>query len=88
MTGDNDSHGEGDRQGHNRDRGTNGIRPPRDQQGPGHRPRVVRGGERTRDTAEEAGMRRGAQRRMAEAGGWGRSPGGKRITPREDVGSD
>ena len=37
--------------------------------------------------AEEAGTQRGEQRRSAEAGRWGKIPGG-RFSPRgEDVGS-
>ena len=69
MTRDDDSHGEVDMRVHNVDEGTNNGRPPRDQQGLGHRPRAARGGERTRDMAAEAGTRRGAQRRAAEADG-------------------
>ena len=55
---------------HNVDEGTNNGRPPRDQQGLGHRPRAARGGERTWDMAVEAGMRSRAHRQAAEAGGW------------------
>ena len=70
MTRDENFMGEGDRWVHNRDRGTDGILPPRDQQEPGHRPRRAMRGEQTRYTLAEAGMRRGAQRRAAEADGW------------------
>ena len=52
------------------DGGNNGERPHRDRQGPGRRPRAARGGERTRDTAAEAGMWHGVQIREKEAGGW------------------
>ena len=44
MTRDDDSHGEVDMRVHNVDEGTNNGRPPRDQQGLGHRPRAARGG--------------------------------------------
>ena len=46
------------------------IETPRGQQGPGLRTRETRGGERTRDTTEESGTRRGEQRRAAEDGRW------------------
>ena len=51
MTGNGDSHGEGDRQRHKVDGGTNIRQPPRYQQAPRNRPRAVRGGERTQRTA-------------------------------------
>ena len=70
MTRDDDSHGKGEWWGHNGDGGNNGGRPPRGQQGPGHRPREANWGKRTRDSEEESGTRRGAQRRAAEADGW------------------
>ena len=69
MTGDGDSHGEGDSRGHIIYGVINVGQTPRDRQGPGHRPRAARGGKRTRDTVAEAGMRRGAQIQVAEAGG-------------------
>ena len=56
--------------GHKLDEGTNDRRSPRDQQGPGRRPRVARGSEQTRDMAVEAGTRRGAQRGAVKADGW------------------
>ena len=43
---------------------------PRGRQGPGHRPRSERRGERTRDTVAEAGTWRGAQRRAVKAVRW------------------
>ena len=46
MTGDADSHEEVDRRGHNVNVSTNGIQPPRELQGHGHRKRAERGGER------------------------------------------
>ena len=70
MKRDNDSHGEGDRRGNNVYVGTSDGRHPRDQQEPMNRLRAERGGERMRDTAEEAVTRRGAKIRAAEAGGW------------------
>ena len=48
------------------------------------------GGAHRRDTAANAGMRRGEQRRAAEAGEKGvrgRCPGGRRFAPGEEVGS-
>ena len=49
------------------------------QQGPRHRTREARRGERTQDMAAEAGMRHGVQRQAAEAGRWrvGKIPGGR-----------
>ena len=70
MTGYEDSHKGGYRRGHNGVRVTNGRRHLRDEQGPGHRPRLSRRGERMRNTSEGAGMRCGAQRQAAEAYGW------------------
>ena len=64
------SHGEGERQEHKRDRGTNGGRPSRDQQGPGRRPRAARGGKGTRETAAEASTCRGAKRKAEDSGRW------------------
>ena len=70
MTRDNDSHGEGDRQEQRDTEVTVTETPPRERQGPGHRPRMERGGKRTRETEAEAGIRRRAQRLSAEDDRW------------------
>ena len=86
----------GSRQGH---RGVEVLasgEPPIGLQVPGRRTRMVKGGRKVTGMMADTGMRRGAQRRAAEAGGgwprlegggWGRSPSWRRFVPGEDVGS-
>ena len=81
MTRDDNSNREGDKRGHKGYGWTNVGRPPKDWNRPGHRPRAARGGKWTRETAAEAGMRRGAQRRLAEAGKLGEPGTGFIIVP-------
>ena len=75
--------------GHKGDGETRGGQTPRVRQGPVCRPRAATGRRTTRDTAEYAGMRHGAQskRRRLEGDGCGRRPGGGRSAPGKDVGS-
>ena len=76
MTGDNNSHGEGDMWVHNIDRGNNNRQPHRGRKGPGHRPRATRGG-RT-DVGHGGGSRHVVRETETSGGGW-RMVGGDEV---------
>ena len=75
MTGDGESHREGERRGHKRYGGTNNGRSPRDQQGPGRMPKMSMGGERTREIAAESGTLSGVVEMSCR--GWRVESGGE-----------